>query len=304
MNNVIYTKVNFFRNVKDYKFTPKLEEDKKQEIISKLQEILTDFTKIDYSQANEQLKKYINDNLMLTPKYNTLFLNKKNNVAVLLFEGEHIIISSICEDFSDTSFNKAKEIESLLANKLNLTFNDQYGYLMSDLSKIGSGLKIEACIDLNAINQLEKIEQVKRNLIKLGYSLFETDNKNIYILSTVCNLGFSESEIKLEFEKTLTKLQELEIESAKMLDVENHDNFIDMAQRSLAILSSAHLLTFNELKKLISNLRLALNLNLINIKLSTINKLQALVLNKNKDFISKSELIDLANNVKNILKGE
>ena len=304
MNNIIYTKVNFYRNVKDYKFTPKLEEGKRQEIILKLQDVLTDFTKIDYSQANEQIKNYITETLMLNPKNNIIFLNKKNNVAVLPFEGEHILISSQCENFSENCFNKAKEVETLLANKINLTFNDQYGYLMSDLSKLGCGVKIEAGIDLNAINQLDKIEQVKRNLAKLGYSLSETGDKNIYVLSTVCNLGYSESEVKLEFEKTLNKLQELELESAKMLDVENHDVFIDKAQRSLAILGAAHILTYDELETHISTLRLGINLNLIDLKQATINKLQALVLNKNKDYISKTELIDLANNVKNILKGE
>ena len=36
MNNVIFTKATIFRNIKDYKFVPKLEEEKKGEIVDKL----------------------------------------------------------------------------------------------------------------------------------------------------------------------------------------------------------------------------------------------------------------------------
>ncbi len=304
MNNVIYTKVSVFRNLKDYKFMPKLEANKKQEIETKLADALTGFSKIDLNSASEQIKQYISSKLMVQTKSNVVFLNQKNNLAVTLFDGEHIAISGVDENYDVKCFEKTKEVSDMLSNKLNLAFSDQYGYLMSDLTKIGSGIRIESAIDLNAINQLEKIEQLKRNISKLGYSLTETKDENVYILSTVCNLGFSENEVNCEFEKTLNKLQDLELESAQMLDVENHDNFLDNALRSLAILSSAHLLTYDELKKHISTLRLGLNLGLIDLNIKTINRLQELVNGKTMEFISKSELIDLAGKVKSILKGE
>ncbi len=301
MNNVIYTKVSVFRNVKDYKFVPKLENAKKEEIVNKLAEVLKDFSLIDLTKTSEQIKEYISS-MQISTKSNLIFLNQKNNLAVTLFDGEHITITSYTENFSDSIFKNVKEVVDLISNKISLSFSDNYGYLMSDLTKIGSAVKIESAIDLNAIKQLEKTEQVKNNISKLGYSLIETKDKNIFKLSTVCNLGFSESEVISEFEKVLKQLEDLEIESAKMLDVENHDEYLDSALRSLAVLKNSHLMAYDELKIHLSNLRLGVNLGLVDVKLTSLNALQRLV--KNVEYLSKSEAIDLSNKVKSILKGE
>ena len=102
----------------------------------------------------------------------------------------------------------------------------------------------------------------------------------------------------------LTKLQDIEIESAKMLDVGSHDEIMDKSLRSFAILKSAYLLTGDELNSLLSNVRTGLNLQMLEVDINKINKLQSLVYNKKTDFISQSELKKLAEQVQEILKGE
>ena len=305
MNNVISTKVKIFRNVKDYKFVPKLEVEKQNEIIDKITSALKD--KLSLINLNSTDAKVIEalKNVGLIENVNcpNILVNEKTNTSLTLFNGEHITITTATAGYNKNCFANAQEIANSLANKINLCYNDTYGYLMSDLSKIGAGIKIESLIDLNSINSLGKIEQVKQNIGKLGYSLTATKNKNIYLLSTICNLGFSENEIIDEFDKMINKLQDLEIESAKMLDVSNHDEILDASLRSLAILKSAYLINYDELKKHLSILRTALNLNLVKISENAINKLQQLT-NKTSEFVAKSELINLASEVQKILKGE
>ena len=152
MNNVIYTKVSIFRNVKDYKFVPKLEANKKEEIVNKLVEILKDFNLIDLTKASEQIKLYISS-LQINTKNNLVFLNQKNNLAITLFDGEHITITSFAENYDEKIFKNVKDVAALISNKISLSFSDNYGFLMSDLTKIGSAVKIESAIDLNAIKQ-------------------------------------------------------------------------------------------------------------------------------------------------------
>ena len=106
MNNVIYTKVSIFRNVKDYKFVPKLEANKKEEIVNNLASILKDFSLIDLTKTSEQIKEYISS-LQISTKNNLVFLNQKNNLAITLFDGEHITISSFTEGFDDKIFKNA-----------------------------------------------------------------------------------------------------------------------------------------------------------------------------------------------------
>ncbi|MBQ8615372.1 MAG: hypothetical protein IJ415_02280, partial [Clostridia bacterium] len=206
--------------------------------------------------------------------------------------------------FNIKTIEKALNLVQTLANKINFSFNDEYGYLMSDIAKIGAGIRLESNIMLSAIKSINKIEQVKQNVSKLGYSLKETKFPGIYTLSTLCNLGIGEKQICSDFENTLLKLQELELESIKMLDMSKHDDIVDKTQRSLAILNSAHMLNYEELYNMTSNLRIGLNLGLIDVGIEKLNEIHKLLINKTNDYVSPEEMKNLAGTVKQILKGD
>ncbi len=304
MNNVMRTKVIIYRNIKDFKFEPKLTSENKQQIVEMLELALKGkMSIINLAQADGNLIEQLKINNLISSNSQNILVSK-DNTAIDLFNGEHLSIVSSCVGFDENIFTKAVEITQNLSNKISFAYNDNYGYLMSDLNKIGSGIKIESDIMLSAITKINKIEQVKQNVSKLGYLLKETKYPAVYTLTTKCNLGISEKKIFEDFKNTLIKLQELEIESVKMLDVTNHDEMLDKVSRSMAILSSAHLLTYDELYNIIVNLRMGSNLGLVNIKSETLNKLQILVTNKLNEIVSQSELKELAKKAKETLKGE
>lgn len=305
MNNVIYTKASIYRNLKDYKFVPKLEVQKKEEIVNLLKTAFkTKLTLTNLQEADVELIKTLKENSLLKPNVNNVFLDKKKSVCVNLFDGEHITIVSCADGYNKSAYNSVKQISDLLSEKISLAYSDDYGFLMSDLNKIGAGIRLECGICLNALKTINKIEQVKQNVRKLGYVINETNIPGIYSLCTLCNLGFSEKDIFNEFEKMVMKLEDLEIESVKMLDVTNHDELVDKANRSLAILNSAHLINYDELDKLLINVRTGINLNILDIDSDIVLNLQKLTKNKNTQIMSKSEHLELALKVKQILKGE
>ena len=84
---------------------------------------------------------------------------------------------------------------------------------MSNLSLIGNGLKCHCDFVLTGINKLNKISQVKQNVLKLGYKLTESDEEDVYTLSTRCNLGKTMQEVWNDFDQMVQNLQELENES-------------------------------------------------------------------------------------------
>jgi len=302
MNNVLYSKAIFFRNLKDYKFVPKLTKEKQNEIIEKLSQILPNFKLVSANTIDEKTVKILNKNsLKISNK--SLLLDEKNGVVVYLFEGEHVEICATSQE-ANKAYKKIKEVSDLIANNISLSYADNYGYLMSDVTKIGSGLKLTSEICMPSIVELGKVEQIKQNLKKLGYELIQTNLKYVFELSTMCNLGIKEKDIVDDFEKILNNLQEIELESAKMLDVGSHDEIVDKTVRSLAILKSAYLLTTGELHSLLTNVRTGLNLQIIDVDISKVDKLQTLVCNKNMEFTSQTELKKLAEKVKDVLKGE
>ncbi len=292
-----------YRNLKNYKFTNKLTDDKRQEIISKIDSSLdSELIKLDMLNLDPNMSEYINLHRLYTGNSNTMFLSK-DNVAIDLFAGEHMTITASSVGYDKSIIDKVRHLDEIIRNKIELSYNDTYGYLMSDLTKIGTGIKLECDIDLISLSTLNKIDQLRQNVRNLGYSLKKVDG-SVYTLSTICNLGFSETEIIDEFDKMVQKLQDLECESAKMLASSANDELLDKVMRSMAILKSAHLLETEELSEHLTNLRLGANLGFLNLKDSKINALQELIMKKNSQFASKSEHLELAKQVKNILKGE
>lgn len=304
MNNVIFTKATIFRNVKDYKFVPKLEADKKLEIKDKISSVIkTKLNQLDLANVDVKVLNYLQQNDLIRKNASPImFVDKEKSVSLSLFDGEHITIVSTGFGFDKSVFKNAKALADFLSSKINLVYNDEYGYLMSDLTRLGAGLKLECDIDLTALKSINKIDQVKQNVRKLGFALTEKKG-NIYTLSTLCNLGYSETEIYLEFEKMASKLQDLEIESTKMLEATKHDELMDRIMRSEGVLGSAYLMSYDELDKIINNIRMGLNLNYSNMNIEKLNQIQKLTTNKKVEVISQSELKNLAEIVRNIVKG-
>ena len=305
MNNVLRSRVIIYRNVKDFKFEPKLSVENKQKIIEILSDALKGKMSLFSVNKNEgNVFKHLKSNNLIVDSANNIFIEKEGKVAINMFSGEHISIVSACVGFDKSVILNAVELSQMLSNRVSFAYNDEYGYLMSDLNKIGSGIRVESEIMLSAIKKINKIEQVRQNLGKLGYVLKETNYPAVYRMSTKCNLGLGEKKIFEDFENTLAKLQDLEIESVKMLDVTNHDEMLDKVSRSMAILSSAHMLTYDELYNIVVNLRMGKNLGLINLKTEKLNQLQNLVTSKTNEIVAQGELIELAKKAKDILKGE
>ena len=303
MHSVISKKVIAFRNVANYKFSHNLLQEQKNEIIAKLSDVLgKDYKLINLSTADENTVKNLLKNNLINSKSSLVFFNLKTNICIDLFNGEHLTISA--NTFAnDNAFKKVKQVTDKLFNSLILSYSDTYGFLASNLYNIGSGYRIEADICLDSICALNKIEQVKHNVSNLGYSLVETNLKSTYKLSTKSCLGIAEEDLLTEFEKMMEKLQDLEIESAKMLDVSSHDEIYDKVMRSYAILTNCHLINHEELSTLLTIVRTGVNLGFIEISNNKLIELQALVLST-KNLISKTESKELAALVRNILKGE
>lgn len=313
MNNVINTKLSIVRNLKDYKFTNKLENEKRQLIIDKLNGVfdkklsLINLENIEENVISLLLENNLIERNELPSKTKNIYIAKNEDVIIKLFNKEHIDVcaTSIGYDIKNC-FKESKELIDILKDKISLAYSDEYGYLTSDLARIGTGIKIECTVCLPCIKAVEKINQVKENLRNLGYKLIENSKEtDEFTLSTQSNLGYTESQIYDEFEKMMTRLMSLELESAKMLAEGSHDEIIDKTMRSIAILNSAYLMPRDELKNHLTNIRTGINLNLIqDIDIQALNKIQKLITNKDENFVSKSELITLAAKTKEILKGE
>ncbi|MBR2970133.1 MAG: hypothetical protein IKC49_03660 [Clostridia bacterium] len=172
MNNVIFTKVKFYRNLKDYKFVPKLSAEQKEEIINNLKSVIGSKMSIsNINSADSEMIDFLRNNRLLLAGANNVFVSLKENMAINLFAGEHIGLVASGYGYDSKIFDRARAMINKLGDKISLSYSDEFGYLMSDITKIGAGVEMECDISLNAIKSINKIDQVKQNMRKLGYNL-------------------------------------------------------------------------------------------------------------------------------------
>ncbi len=297
MNKVISIKAIISRNLKDYKFSTKLTNDKANEIVELIKNTMPNFMEINQEDKRELVSK----DLILNPEKIMLF-SKKDEVAITFFESEHISIVSTDSNFSENSFENLKRISQELNNKINFLYNDQYGYLMSDVSKLGAGIQLKCEISLPAINSLGKINQLSSNIKRLGYSLKATDFKDVFEVSTKCNLGLKEQEIYSDFEKIISNIQSIENESLSVLKVDSIDEMIDQTYRAIANLKYAHMINSHELMSLIVRIQTGKNLDLqIDIDEDKMSKLIELAKYYNDQEESKQTMIELSQEIAKVL---
>ena len=101
----------------------------------------------------------------------------------------------------------------------------------------------------------------------------------------------------------LNKVDDLENESLRLQDIQNHDEIIDRAHRSYGVLTNAYLLNVDELKKHVSNILRGINLDELKVDKNAVLKLYSLCRTKT-NFITKNDMKNLATTVQNILKGD
>ncbi len=297
MNNVISIKTIISRNVKDYKFCNKLTKDKANEIIELIKNAMPNFKEISEDDKRDLISK----DLIINPEKIVLY-SKKDQIAITFFEGEHISIVSTASKFSENSFKSIKIVSKELNNKINFLYNDQYGYLMSDVSKLGSGIHLECEISLPSINSLGKINQLASNIKRLGYSLKTTEFKDVFVVSTKCNLGMKEQEIYSDFEKVIANIESIENESLAVIKLDSIDELIDQTYRAIANLKYAHMINSVELMSLIIKIQTGKNLDLqIDIDENKLSKLIELVKLYNTQEETNQTMIELSQEIAKVL---
>lgn len=307
MINVLRTKASIFRNVKDYKFVPKLDGDARKQIVEKVSSAMPKFKAISLDELEQTTKTKLYG--LQGNKYPTVLISKNGDVGIKFFDGEHLTITASNFGFDKQVVELVYDVANKLSNKLSFAYNDEYGYLMSSLVNIGSGLKLECDIVLSGLASFGKIEQVRLNLQKLGYLLKSTNEEHVYTISTMCNLGFNKEEIISEFDKMIAKVQELEVESLKSMDSYNTDVSYDNYMRAVGTLNSAYLMSIEELNTLTKRIIQGYNLGYVEVKKEVIEKLIQFCLNNYYLYTSRldkdtKEQIKISKQVKKILKGE
>lgn len=271
---VFTTRVRLSRNIEGFNFPLFLEKERKIQLEDKLLEIISQsypsliIKRIEECSSNELLV-YLS-NRVITSEFirnGRIFGYSENGELVLLInEEDHIKAYSIETGYNSKNiYRRLMDFFLKLEEKIDFSFDEEFGYLTSSVLNIGTALRISFILNLPGIYYSSKIYELSKDLKEISYSIkpFVDEKSPIFIIFNLFSLGISEEEILEEFENLLTRIMKLEYELRENFIFNNKEE-LNRILKNIIELKNKQSISYSELVKQVSILDL-LNKKIFNV---------------------------------------
>ena len=289
-NIIISSRVRLARNLKDYPFYNFINNEKSKEMIDKVTNAIFNdrisskncFEKIDFENLDKikqytMLEKYIiSNNFLESSKPKAIILEKNSNINIMINEEDHIRIQSINSGYNiEKCFEEANRIDNLLEESLSYAYDNQYGYLTSCITNVGTGLRASFMLYIPMLERFGYIKSMSESIAKFGMTLRGMHGEgtkafgSIYQISNQITLGKTEKEIIEDLKSITMQIVEKEKELRQILKQDKNLDMIEKIYRSYGIIKYCKKIKFEEAINHLSNVWLGLDLDILDNNLST-----------------------------------
>ena len=201
---------------------------------------------------------------------NSNLVEKNKLTAITVNEDEHLKIECVMPGRNILNcYKEVLKVERGLEKKLSFSFNQNLGYLTSNPSLIGTGLKATIIVHVPSMVISTRIVEFIKNLNQIGFgvsSFFGEGSEiigNLFSISNLITLGKNEESIMEEITAIGKNLEEEEEEAKKELKSTENFSIEDSVYRSFGMVKYAKILSFEESLELLSILKFGLDLGII-----------------------------------------
>lgn len=273
---VVSSRVRLARNIEGMKFARVASDEELNNILELIKDSKIDrslhFIKLedlDTTMQNSLVEKHIISKDLLAMKNAGILLNNNEDVAVMINEEDHLRIQVMKPGFNlDEALSEASKLDDKISEKVKYAYNEKYGFLTACPTNVGTGLRASVMLHLPALRITGKIDRVldvvnKVNLNVRGvYGEGSEAIGDLYQVSNKASLGLSEEEIVNNVKGIVQKLIEQERKAREYLKGKGIE-FEDKVYRAYGSLMYAKKMSYSECAKLISIVRLGINMGII-----------------------------------------
>ena len=277
----ISTKIKFERNLKDFKFNV----NNNQEIEKIENKIKENLFAIGYGLKFLKIKDMDNITKLslvekrLIPKefaFNktnsgSILVNDEENICIMIGGENHLAIQVFSAGFDlDNTMNLAIEIDKKLDDILGYAVSKRYGFLTSSPMDIGTGLRASVIVHLPALSKTENDIKILNTIIDLGMNVQAIEKEkgvnnslcDMYEISNKQTIGITEKDIVKNLKIIVKKIMEQEREARRLL-AKDEIEMEDMIYRSYGIIANCKKISYEEMIKLLSNIKLGTDLGIL-----------------------------------------
>ena len=277
---VISSRVRLARNIKEFNFPGSLTKEDSKKVLNKIKEIvpslgyglkfielkdIDDITKISLIE-----KHLISPDFAMSKKENTaMIINDDENICIMVNEEDHIRLQVFSSGLDiENLMNLAIEIDEKLSELINYAYSEKYGFLTACPTNLGTSARCSVMVHLPALTltgNISKVLEVVNNFgmnIRGIYGEGTKSQGNMYQIFNNQSLGITEKEIIKNVKAITEKVIEQERLARKYLS-KNSLELEDRVYRSFGIISYSKVLSAEECRKFLSDVKLGTDLGII-----------------------------------------
>ncbi len=211
----------------------------------------------------------------------SVFIGEGGNVSLMINEEDHLRIQGVgCGLNLINLSSEVFKIEEFIGENLGYAFDDNYGYLTSCPTNIGTGMRASVFMHLPGLVYTNEVEKVLKGALQIGmavrgiYGEGSEIRGSLFQISNQYTIGFKEEELLERITKLAKMIIDIENKARDVIMTKARNEFEDKIFRSLAILRSARTISSSEVLNLLSALRFGIGAGIVkDIELDTLNEM-------------------------------
>ena len=279
---VVSTRIRLARNLVGYPFMSCADDDIRQQLVDSLRKTITatemgrDFQFIDVAALDEldtQLlveRQLISRELSQAEGPRGVVIGNGERVSIMLNEEDHIRMQLLDSGFSlQQCWEQVNSLDDALEEYASFAFDESLGYLTACPTNVGTGIRISVMLHLPGLRitgEIQKVHQAAQKINLAVRGLYGEGSQamgDFYQISNQVTLGCSEQHLLDNLAEVVPNILGYERRVRDLLCRDNRANLDDQISRAMGILTSARTISSTETMRLLSLVRLGINLGMV-----------------------------------------
>ncbi len=293
---VVSSRVRLARNITAIPFPNRATTEEAEKIFDLVKNALKEHTPfelnlVDLAQLSDIDRTVLMEKHLISPQlarggqYKGVAFSNDEVISVMVNEEDHLRAQVIYPGFQvEEAFQLINKLDDYLESKLDFAFSEKYGYLTSCPTNAGTGMRASVMVHLPGLTYTNRIQQLLQGVNQLGLAVRGVFGEgteaqgNLYQISNQVTLGRTEEEIVDNLNRVTTQIIQQERHWRNQLLEERKEDLTDRILRAYGILMYAHKISSEEAVRLLSSVRLGIDLGIIkNVNPSILSELIVLI---------------------------
>ncbi|WP_251518559.1 protein arginine kinase [Staphylococcus sp. HKU1] len=247
-------------------------------VINEVQDALPEMSIQRLDMMDQQSKYKLVAKHLISPELikqpaSALLANEDESLSVMVNEEDHIRIQAMGNDLSLHSlYEKASEIDDKLDKALDISFDENLGYLTTCPTNIGTGMRASVMVHLPGLSIMNRMNRIAQTISRFGFTIRGIYGEgsqvygHIYQISNQLTLGNTEDHIIESLNEVVQQIINEELQIRDQLNEHNHSETLDRVYRSLGILKYSRLMSMEEASLRLSDVKLGIDLGYLELE--------------------------------------